>query len=214
VDIAFAATFLGALFAIMNPFINLPFFLAMTADRTVSEQRALALQVVTYTAVMCVAISLAGNLILGFFGISVNAFRVAGGLVLLGIAFSMLNGHPITAHERADHEQKADPGSDAEDDSIAFYPMTFPLIVGPGTIATLIIYMTQARGAGDYAAFAVVLVALIVALFVVLYFAAAIGKLLSARMRVIMTRLMGMILAAIAVGMVVGGLKILLPGLA
>ncbi|HQT74171.1 MAG TPA: MarC family protein [Acidiphilium sp.] len=213
-DIAFAAKFLGALFAIMNPFINLPFFLAMTADRTVAQQRQLALQVVTYTAVMCIAISLAGSLILGFFGISVNAFRVAGGLVLLGIAFSMLNGHPITAHERGDHEKQADPGPGAEDDGIAFYPMTFPLIVGPGTIATLIIYMAQASGAGEYTAFAVVVAAVIIILFVVLYFAASIGKLLSARMRVIMTRLMGMILAAIAVGMVVDGLKSLLPGLA
>ncbi len=213
-DIAFAAIFLGALFAIMNPFINLPFFLAMTADRTVAEQRALALQVTTYTAVMCIAISLAGNLILGFFGISVNAFRVAGGLVLLTISFSMLNGHPITSHERGDHEKKDDPAGAREDDGIAFYPMTFPLIVGPGTIATLIIYMAQAHGTGDYTAFAVVLAALIAVLLLVLYFAASIGKLLSARMRVIMTRLMGMILAAIAVGMVVDGLKILLPGLA
>lgn len=213
-DIAFAAKFLGALFAIMNPFINLPFFLAMTSDRTVAEQRVLALQVATYTAVMCIAISLAGNLILGFFGISVSAFRVAGGLVLLGISFSMLNGHPITAHERGEHEKKADPESGREEDGIAFYPMTFPLIVGPGTIATLIIYMAQARGAGDYIAFAVVLAALIVILLLVLYFSTSIGKLLSARMRVIMTRLMGMILAAIAVGMVVDGLKILFPGLA
>lgn len=212
-DIAFAAKFLGALFAIMNPFINLPFFLAMTADRTVAEQRALALQVTTYTAVMCIVISLAGNLILGFFGISVNAFRVAGGLVLLGISFSMLNGHPITSHERGDHEKKDDPAGAGEDDGIAFYPMTFPLIVGPGTIATLIIYMAQARGVGDYTAFAVVLAALITIFLLVLYFAASIGKLLSARMRVIMTRLMGMILAAIAIGMVVDGLKILLPGL-
>jgi multiple antibiotic resistance protein len=214
VNIAFAATFLGALFAIMNPFISLPFFLAMTADRTVGEQRKLALQVVTYTTVMCVVISLTGNGILGFFGISVNAFRVAGGLVLLGIAFSMLNGHPITAHERCDHERKTDSGPDEEDDSIAFYPMTFPLIVGPGTIATLIIYMGQARGVGDYTAFALVVAVLIVALFVVLFFATSFGKMLSVRMRVIMTRLMGMILAAIAVGMVVDGLKILLPGLA
>ena len=74
--------------------------------------------------------------------------------------------------------------------------------------------MAQARGTGDYTAFAVVLATLIVILLLVLYFAASIGKLLSARMRVIMTRLMGMILAAIAVGMVVDGLKILFPGLA
>ncbi len=213
-DMMFAAKFMGTLFAIMNPFINLPIFLAMTTGQSLSDQRAIAVQVLTYTSIMCVVIAVAGNAIIGFFGISINSFRIAGGLVLLGIAFSMLNGHPITAHERGDHEKTAEstPAEDAEN-SIAFYPMTFPLIVGPGTIATLIIYAGQVRGAPDYVAFALVLIALLVALFVVLYFASAIGKLLSARMRVVMTRLMGMILAAIAVSMVVEGLKILLPGL-
>ncbi len=213
-DMMFAAKFMGTLFAIMNPFINLPIFLAMTTGQSLSDQRAIAVQVLTYTTIMCIVISVAGNAIIGFFGISINSFRVAGGLVLLGIAFSMLNGHPITAHERGDHEKTAEstPAEDAEN-SIAFYPMTFPLIVGPGTIATLIIYAGQIRGAPDYVAFALVLIALLAALFVVLYFASAIGKLLSARMRVVMTRLMGMILAAIAVSMVVQGLKILLPGL-
>lgn len=210
----FAAKFMGTLFAIMNPFINLPIFLAMTTGQSLSDQRAIAVQVLTYTTIMCVVIAVAGNAIIGFFGISINSFRVAGGLVLLGIAFSMLNGHAITAHERGDHEKTAEStaAEDAEN-SIAFYPMTFPLIVGPGTIATLIIYAGQVRGAPDYVAFALVLIALLAALFVVLYFASAIGKLLSARMRVVMTRLMGMILAAIAVSMVVEGLKVLLPGL-
>lgn len=61
--------------------------------------------------------------------------------------------------------------------------MTFPFIVGPGTIATLIIYMGQAHGVGDYTAFALVVAVLIFALFVILYFATSIGKLLSVRMR-------------------------------
>ena len=63
-----------------------------------------------------------GNLILGFLGISVHAFRVAGGVMLLGIAFSMLNDHPITNHERGDYEKKPDPGPGAVEDGIAFYP--------------------------------------------------------------------------------------------
>lgn len=214
-DIPFAAKFLGALFAIMNPFINLPIFLALTTTKTVAQQRRMAVMILLYTAVMCVAISLAGNVILRFFGVTIDSFRVAGGMVLLGIAFAMLNGHPITAHERGQHEKNAeDPEDDDTDDNTAFYPMTFPMVVGPGTIATLIIYATQARGPAQYISFGVVLVAILLALFLVLFFAAAIGKLLSARMRVVMTRLMGMILAAIAVEMVFEGTKALLPGLA
>lgn len=215
-DISFAAKFFGALFAIMNPFINLPFYLSMTGSKTIAEQRKMAVLILFYVTVMCVVISLAGNVILRFFGVTIDAFRVAGGLVLLGIAFSMLNGQSVTAHERGEKEKRADPadqGGDT-DDGIAFYPMAFPLIVGPGTIATLIIYATQASGPAQYTAFAVVLAVELLALFLVLFFSASIGKLLSARMRVVMTRLMGMILAAIAVEMIVEGTKVLLPGLA
>ena len=209
-DFVFATKFFGALFAIMNPFINLPIFLALTANNSVTEQRAAAIRIAGYSAVMCVIIAFAGNQIIGFFGITVDGFRVAGGLVLLTIAFSMLNGSEVTSHSRADHEKHA-----AEaDESIAFYPMTFPMVVGPGTIATLIIYSFQTHSVHQVTAFGAVLAVILVLLFAVLFFASAIGKLLSAKMRVIMTRLMGMILAAIAVEMVLDGVKAILPGLA
>jgi len=209
-DIEFATKFFGALFAIMNPFVNLPFFLALTAGKTIAQQRGMALQVALYTAIMCAVFAVGGNAIIGFFGISVDNFRVAGGLVLLGIAFSMLNGKEITAHERGPHEKV----HDEEQDSISFYPMTFPLIVGPGTIATLIIYSAQTHTSAQFLSYGVVLAAILAALLVTFYFASTIGNLLSTQMRVIMTRLMGMILAAIAVEMVLDGIKAILPGLA
>ncbi|MDN5844446.1 MAG: MarC family protein, partial [Alcaligenaceae bacterium] len=158
-DLLFATKFLGALFAIMNPFLTLPIFLSMTADRSVAEQRGLALAILLYTTVMCTVIWLAGGYIIHFFGVTIDSFRVAGGLVLLGIAFSMLNGRRITSHERAEHEkptEEADDNASADDtsdDGIAFYPMTFPMIVGPGTIATLIIYSAQVSEAEEFFAF-------------------------------------------------------------
>ncbi|WP_345797325.1 MarC family protein [Castellaniella sp. MT123] len=214
-DIAFATKFLGALFAIMNPFLTLPVFLAVTANRTLAEQRNLATAILLYTTVMCVVISVAGSHIISFFGVTLDAFRVAGGIVLIGIALSMLNGQPITSHERATQEKSANTAAAAGmDDNPGFYPLTFPLIVGPGTITTLIIYGAQVRQSSQYVAFSIVLVAVLASLFIVLYFAASIGKLLSTKMRVIMARVMGIILAAIAVEMVVGGIKAMLPGLA
>ena len=81
-DIEFATKFFGALFAIMNPFVNLPFFLALTAGKTVAQQRGMAVQVTLYTAIMCAVFAVGGNAIISFFGISVDNFRVAGGLVL------------------------------------------------------------------------------------------------------------------------------------
>ncbi|GAA0235781.1 YchE family NAAT transporter [Castellaniella daejeonensis] len=215
-DITFATKFLGALFAIMNPFITLPLFLAITANKTVAEQRSQAVAIVIYTAAMCIVISLAGSHIIRFFGVSLDAFRVAGGLVLSGIALTMLNGQPITSHERATQEKNVGgPAARAEvEDNPAFYPLTFPMIVGPGTIATLIIYGAQAHQTAQYLGFGIVLVAVLASLFAVLYFAASIGKLLSTKMRVIMARVMGMILAAIAVEMTFAGAKAMLPGLA
>ncbi|MGB6242521.1 MAG: MarC family protein [Castellaniella sp.] len=216
-DITFATKFLGALFAIMNPFITLPLFLALTTHKSVAEQRSLAVAILGYTTVMCLVIALAGSHIIDFFGVSLDSFRVAGGLVLIGIAMSMLNGQPITSHERATQEKSANTAAAAAegtDDNPAFYPLTFPMIVGPGTIATLIIYSAQARDSARIVGFGVVLIAVLAALFVVLYFAASIGRLMSTKMRVIMARVMGIILAAIAVEMLFAGVRALLPGLA
>ncbi|WP_375282103.1 MarC family protein [Pseudooctadecabacter sp.] len=105
-----------------------------------AQQRSLALKITLFSAIICAVILLAGQQIIGFFGITVDQFRIAGGVVLAHIAWSMLNGNSITSHH----------GSDAEQDhmqdlaSLAFYPITFPMILGPGAIATLIIYAGQA----------------------------------------------------------------------
>ena len=200
----------GALFAIMNPFVNLPIFLALTAGFTVAQQRALALKVTLFSAVMCGVILIAGQQIIGFFGITIDQFRIAGGIVLSHIAWSMLNGNDITSHHGTDKEQ--DHMQDLS--SLAFYPVTFPIIVGPGTIATLIIYAGHTTSPSGMFGLGVVVGVILALLLVVLFFASFFGKILSDTMRVIMTRLMGMILLAIAVEMIVAGVVAVFPGLA
>lgn len=200
----------GAFFAIMNPFVNLPIFLALTDGTPVAAQRKMAIMIALYAAIMCAVILLAGQQIITFFGVTIDQFRIAGGIVLAHIAWSMLNGSPIASHHGSDSEQD----HLAEVESQAFYPITFPMIVGPGTIATLIIYGGHADGLAGLAGIAGVVAAILGLLFLVLFFASAFGRVLTGTMRVIMTRLMGMILLAIAVEMVVAGLKAVLPGLA
>lgn len=207
---AFLIKFLGALFAIMNPFMTLPVFLSLTDGMDASSQRRTALATVFFCTVMCTIVAIAGTGILAFFGITIDDFRVAGGLVLMMIAFGLLNGTGISAH----HGTEAERAHQAQVANVAFYPLTFPMIVGPGTITTLVIFLGQAQGPADHAAFALALALVLVALGLVLYFAAAIGHLLSQTLRVIMSRLMGMILVAIAVEMIVQGLRTMLPGLA
>ena len=200
----------GTIFAIMNPFTNLPLFLALTTGLSVADQRTLAVKITVFSAVMCAVILLAGQAIIGFFGITVDQFKIAGGAVLASIAWSMLHGESISPHHGSDEEQ----GHMRDLSGLAFYPITFPMIVGPGTIAALIVYAGHASDAGTLAAIGAIVGVILIMLFAVLFFAAQIGRLLSDTMRVITTRLMGMILLAISVEMIVAGAIVLLPGLA
>lgn len=205
---------LGGFFAIMNPFVALPMFLSLTNAYDAARQRRTALRVTLSSLALAAVIMAAGSWLLRFFGISVDDFRVAGGLVVAMIALGMLNGgataHQGTPAEQEHHQQLA---ADAESD-ISFYPLTFPLIVGPGTITTIMVFTSQAADAASLLAVAAAICAVLAMLFVVLWFAPAIGHRMSASLRVIMTRLMGMILIAIAVEMIITGLLALVPGLA
>lgn len=209
-DPTYGLRFFGALFAIMNPLMVLPLFLALTDRFTAADQRRTALSVTFYATVMCGVIAVAGTSILSFFGVRIDDFRIAGGLVLAIIALNMLNGAGNPAHEGGQNEA-VEP---ARIDAVAFYPLTFPMVIGPGTITTLLVFVQEVSTAAGYAVFAGVVLFMVALLGGVLYFAAAIGEHLSATLRVIISRLMGMILLAIAVGMFTGGLKALLPGLA
>lgn len=209
-ELQFAIGMFGALFAVMNPFVNLPIFLSLTAGMDPARQRKTALQVLFYTTASCLIVALGGSAILGFFDISIDAFRLAGGLVLLQIGFHMLNGNDSSAHHGTTAEQQ----SHAEVDSIGFYPMTFPMLVGPGTMTTLILFTHKVQTPKDWIGYGACVAAVLILLALVLYFAADIGRVLTATMRTIMTRIMGMILLAIAVGMITAGAVKLLPGLA
>lgn len=233
VDVALFVKALGGFFAIMNPFVSLPMFLTLTSGDDLRRQRATAVRVALYSLIMAVVIMLSGTAILSFFGISVNHFRVAGGLVLGMIGLGMLNGgsdaHDGTPHEKARMRAKAahpsagidlerTPGSASDRTSdavgdVSFYPLTFPMLLGPGTITALIVFTGQAKDVPGVTAIVAALLIVLAILFVVLWFAPAIGNRMSQTLRGIMTRLMGMIIAAIAVAMVIDGLQALIPAL-
>lgn len=207
---AYLVQVFGALFAIMNPFVNLPIFLSLTDGMSPGEQRACGMRVVLFSAIMCAGTAAGGVAFLNFFGISVDEFRVAGGLVLLLMGLGMLHGQQNTSHQGTKDEQK----HHADLSAIAFYPVTFPIIVGPGTMTALILYVHQSTGPADMTAYVVAVCAVLGLLAIVLFFSSAIGHLMSQTLRVIMSRLMGMILIAISVGMLAGGLKAIFPTLA
>ncbi|PPE67492.1 MarC family protein [Caldimonas caldifontis] len=199
-----------ALLAIVNPIGVVPFFIHFTQGFT-AEQRRRTIRVSAFTACLVVAISaLAGLRIIEFFGISIASFQVGGGMLLLISALQMLQAQPAeTRKEDVDEgESKADAGA-----SIAVVPLTIPLLTGPATISTMVIYSQQTTHwwqVGVLMGYGLVIGA---AAFLALSAAGRIARLLGQTGINIMTRLMGLILAALAVEIMADGLLKLFPAL-
>jgi multiple antibiotic resistance protein len=208
-DLAFSIKVFSALFAIMNPIANVPVFLSLTSEASDAERRKVAVTALMAVSIGCVVAAVAGSSILGVFGVTIDDFRLAGGLLVLLIALSMLHGGANTQHTPTDKERKD--LSDA--DSVAIYPLAIPLLLGPGSIATMIVLGHSAASSGKELAFALGLAAFLVLLAVSMLAAPVIGHHLSPRVTAIAQRLMGMILAAIAVDMMMTSLRASFPGL-
>jgi multiple antibiotic resistance protein len=199
-----------ALLAIVNPIGVVPFFIHFTQGFT-AEQRRRTIRVSALTACLVVAISaLAGLRIIEFFGISIASFQVGGGMLLLISSLQMLQAQQAeTRKEDVDEgESKADAGA-----SIAVVPLTIPLLTGPATISTMVIYSQQTTAwwqVGVLMGYGLVIGA---AAFLALSAAGRIAKLLGQTGINVMTRLMGLILAALAVEIMADGLLKLFPAL-
>jgi len=201
------------LLAIVNPLAIVPFFIHYTHGFS-REQRRRTIAISSFSAFVVIAVSaLAGLHILDFFGISLASFQVGGGMLLLTSALNMLNAQPAeaktTSHELEDGAEKAAMGA-----SIAVVPLTIPLLTGPATISTVVIYAEKAKTflqLGTLVGYGVV-----IGLATALSFAMAqpIARVLGKTGINVMTRLMGLILAALAVEVMSDGLVKLFPALA
>ena len=199
-----------ALLAIVNPIGAVPFFLHFTHNMT-SPQRRRTIRVASTSAFLVVAVSaIAGLRIIEFFGISVASFQVGGGLLLLMSAINMLNAQQAESRgsDVGDGQAKADSG-----DSIAVVPLTIPLLTGPATISTMIIYAEKTRTFIEHAVLVGYGVVIGLATFAVFSASQRIARLLGSTGINVMTRLMGLILAAMAVELLADGLMKIFPAL-
>jgi multiple antibiotic resistance protein len=203
---------LVTLLAIVNPLAIVPFFIHYTQNFS-REQRRRTIWISSFSAFVVIATSaLLGVQILEFFSISLASFQVGGGLLLLIGAMNMLNAQPAeakpTTHEMEDGAEKAAMGA-----SIAVVPLTIPLLTGPATMSTVVIYADKAKT--FLPLITLVGYGVVVGLATALCFALArpIARVLGKTGINVMTRLMGLILAALAVEVMAGGLHILFPGL-
>ncbi len=197
---------LVTLLAIVNPLAIVPFFIHYTQDFS-HAQRSRTIWIASFSTFVVIATcALMGLHILQFFGISLASFQVGGGMLLLTSALSMLNAQPAEAKSNAEEMHDA-----AARASIAVVPLTIPLLTGPATMSTVVIYAEKTKTfwqLGTLVGYGVV-----VALATALCFSLArpIARGLGKTGINVMTRLMGLILAALAVEVMSDGLIKLFP---
>ena len=201
---------LVTLLAIVNPLAIVPFFIHYTQGFT-REQRRRTIWIASFSCFAVIATSaLLGLQILQFFGISLASFQVGGGMLLLTSALSMLNAQPAEAKSNADEINDATRRA-LDGASIAVVPLTIPLLTGPATMSTVVIYAEKAKHFPQLAA--LVGYGVLIGLATALCFALAqpIARVLGRTGINVMTRLMGLILAALAVEVMSDGLVKLFP---
>ena len=199
---------LVALLAIVNPLGAIPFFIAFTEGFS-PAQRHRTILVSAFSAFLVIGLSaLFGTDLLHFFGISLASFQVGGGMLLLISAISMLNAKPGAVKSTPEEVDEA-----VASDSVAVVPLTIPLLTGPATISTVIIYANKARHWSDL--LVLISYGVVIALASAMAFRAAqpIARFLGKTGINVMTRLMGLLLAALSVEMMSDGLLKLFPGL-
>jgi multiple antibiotic resistance protein len=196
--------FFVGLLAIVDPLGAIPVFLILTARQSQKIKRAtIRLTVLSVFSVLVVSMLL-GEIILNVLGISINAFRCAGGLVLLLMSLSMLQSHLMKPNEVNELEA---------DETVALVPLTIPLLAGPGAISTVIVYAHQSREVSHWLLILAAITSVCFCLWLTLVAMPWLSKHITAKSIAMSTRIMGLLLAAIAIEFIAGGLKGLFPAL-
>ncbi len=190
-----------ALIVIIDPIGAIPIFVSMTADLTDKERRHTAYVTSLSVSIILVVSCLVGEWILKLFGINIASFRVGGGILLLLMSISMMHAK-ASAAKHTDTEDEEAHGKD----HIAVVPLAIPLLAGPGAISLAIIYAERMRGILDKGLLVAMCVGVGFLMWGALRLALPISKLLGKTGINIVTRIMGLILAAIAVQFIASGI--------
>lgn len=203
IDLAVLVPAFTTLFVIIDPPGLVPLFIAMTQGMSPAQRRSVAIRACLVAAGLMFVFLFLGEAVLGFVGISMPAFRIAGGVLLFLTALDML-------FERRQTRRKINAeGTMAEEehDDPSVFPLAIPLIMGPGAIATIILLTGEAQTGADVAAIAGVFLAILGIVFLAFLAAPAIERALGGTGINVLTRVLGMLLAALAVQFILDGLR-------
>ncbi|MDF1803873.1 MarC family protein [Thalassovita sp.] len=199
-DSAFLITGFVTLFVIIDPIGLTPLFVALTQGMTQKHRKSIALRAIVVAFFVLSLFTLFGEAVLGFVGISMPAFRIAGGLLLFLTALDML--FQRRSKRREDQAEEEDHSDDP-----SVFPLGIPLIAGPGAIATMILLAGQQPGILGLATTLAVMISVLVIAFFLFMTAGWLEKVLGKTGINVVTRLLGMLLSALAVQFVLDGLR-------
>ncbi|HAF43122.1 MAG TPA: MarC family transcriptional regulator [Sphingobium sp.] len=201
------ALFLSAfvtLFVVIDPPGCAPIYASLTAGASQAQRRAMAIRAVGIAAAILLVFALWGKQLLGVLGIALDSFRIAGGIMLFIIAMDMV--FEKRTQRREDRAQKLN-AEEPHVEDVSVFPMAMPMIAGPGSIATVMLLMSRANGIAERG---VVLGAVVLTLALMLGSLLAAGPLmalLGRKIEAVITRLLGVLLAALAAQFVIDGIK-------
>lgn len=195
-------------FAIMGPFSAMPIYVNLTTGKSKLEKKQLAKNAAIAGLAVALCSVWLGTYILGFFNIGIPAFKVAGGILLLTLAINMINAKIPGAKQTPEELAEAK----VSNRDLAIIPLAIPLIMGPGAISTVIVFSNTASGVGHLGMMSLIVSILILNIYIFLRAAAFLSEKLGLIGINVISRIMGLILAAIAVEFMASGLIKLFPG--
>lgn len=203
----FALVTFSAVFFVVDPFAVIPLFLALTANEDAARRCSTARRSAIVTTITLLLFAFGGGLIFRILGITIGAFRIAGGILLFIMAIEMLKAQKSRTRTSPEEEREG-----VEKDDVAVIPLAIPMLAGPGSIATVMVLMNDAHG--SIPRIGIVIAAILVTgtlTYLILRGSPLVGRTLRQTGLNIVTRVMGLILAAIAVQFVVDGLRDVWP---
>jgi multiple antibiotic resistance protein len=206
--LSFLVSALVTLLVVVDPVGLVPTFIGITNGLSESLRREVALRAALIAAAILIGAALIGNWLLATLAISLSAFRIAGGLLLFSIATEMVFGLRMRREGEV-----AEQAVEERARNIAAFPLAIPLMAGPGAITATVLISGRAEGSLLLLAVLIAVVALVAAACLLAFlFAGRVGRLLGVTGNIVLSRLLGVLLAALAVQYVVDGIRSVLAG--
>ena len=191
-------------FVVIDPPGCAPIYAGLTHGATPAHRRSMAIRAVVVAAIILFVFAAVGEAMLKALGVSLSAFRIAGGIMLFLIALEMV--FEKRTERREDRAAKVAQSPEVEDVSI--FPMAMPMIAGPGSIASVMLMMSRNHGIEKVAVVLAALATILALTLVALLAAGPLMRLLGARIEAVITRILGVLLGALAVQFVIDGIRI------